>query len=133
MKRTIVVEGFIIGALTLLAFYVGVNYNGSIEQGRTMAFATLSFSQLFHVFNFRSVRDSIFNKGMAVNKYLLGAAVFSALAQLTVMLTPAFRTVFKVTPLDFNHWLTVIVFAMATIPLVEIWKLVFLRRLVKEN
>lgn len=133
MKRTIVVEGFLIGALTLLAFYIGVNYNGSIEQGRTMAFATLCFSQLFHVFNFRSVRDSIFKKGMAVNKHLFGASVFSALTQLIVMLTPSFQTVFKVTPLDLNHWLIVIVFAMTTIPLVEIWKLVFLKRLVKGN
>lgn len=133
MKRTIVFEGFLIGALTILAFYIGVNYNGSIEQGRTMAFATLSLSQLFHVFNFRSVLDSIFNKGMAVNKYLLGAAVFSGMIQLAVMLTPIFRTVFKVVPLDLNHWLTVVIFAVATIPLVEIWKLVFLRRFINEN
>lgn len=133
MKRTIVFEGLLIGALTILAFYIGVNHNGSLEQGRTMAFATLSLSQLFHVFNFRSVRDSIFNKGMAVNKYLLAAAVFSGMVQLAVMLTPAFRTVFKVVPLDLNHWLTVIFFAVATIPLVEIWKLVFLRRFIIEN
>jgi Ca2+-transporting ATPase len=133
MKRTIVFEGFLIGALTILAFYIGVNYNGSIEQGRTMAFATLSLSQLFHVFNFRSVRNSIYNKGMAVNKYLLGAAVFSGMVQLAVMLIPAFRTVFKVVPLDLNHWLTVIVFAIATIPLVEIWKLVFLRRFINKD
>lgn len=127
MKRTIVFEGVLIGALTILAFYIGVNYNGSIEQGRTMAFATLSLSQLFHVFNFRSVRNSIFNKGLAVNKYLISAVVFSGMVQLAVMLTPAFRTVFKVVPLDLNHWLTVIIFAIATIPLVEIWKLVFFK------
>ncbi len=133
MKRTIVFEGFLIGGLTLLAFYTGVSFNGSIEQGRTMAFATLSFSQLFHVFNFRSVRNSIFEKGMAVNKFLIGASVFSGLIQLIVMLTPAFRTIFKVVPLDLNHWLIVVVFAVSTVPLVEIWKLIFLRRFVKEN
>ncbi len=132
MKRTILFEGFLIGAFTLGAFYIGTYFNGSLEQGRTMAFATLSLSQLFHVFNFRSVKDSIFEKGMVVNKFLMGASLFSGLIQLTVMLTPAFQPVFKVVPLDFNHWLTVFVLAASTIPMVEIWKLAYLRRFCKD-
>ncbi len=131
MKRTILVEGFLIGAFTLISFYIGTYFNGSIEQGRTMAFATLSFSQLFHVFNFRSVKDSIFEKGLVLNKFLIGASVFSGLIQVAVMLVPAFQSVFKVVPLDFNHWLMIIVFSASTIPAVELWKLIYLRRCCK--
>ena len=127
MKRTIFLEGFLIGAFTLLAFYCGTYLNGSLEQGRTMAFATLSFSQLFHVFNFRAVKNSIFKRGMIVNKFLIGASVFSGLLQLTVMLTPAFQRVFKVIPLDFNQWLIVFGLAVSTIPVVEIWKLIYFK------
>lgn len=133
MKRTILVEGFLIGAIMITAFYIGTYANGSLEQGRTMAFATLSLSQLFHVFNFRSVRNSIFERGLAVNKLLIGASIFSGLIQFAVMLVPAFRPIFRVVPLDFSHWLIVIVFAIATVPLVEIWKLVFLRRFIREK
>ncbi len=132
MKRTILFEGFLIGALTLTAFYVGAYLNGSLEQGRTMAFATLSLSQLFHVFNFRSVKDSIFGKGMVFNKFLIGASVFSGLIQLAVMLIPALQRIFDVISLDFNHWLIVLVFAASTIPMVELWKLAYLRRYCKD-
>ncbi|MGE5605369.1 MAG: cation transporting ATPase C-terminal domain-containing protein, partial [Bacteroidota bacterium] len=132
MKRTILFEGFLIGAFTLLAFYSGTYFDGSLEQGRTMAFATLSLSQLFHVFNFRSVKDSIFERGMIINKFLIGASVFSGLLQLAVMLIPAFQPVFKVVPLDFNHWLTVFVLAASTIPMVEIWKLIYFKHFCKD-
>lgn len=132
MKRTIFLEGFLIGAFTLLAFYCGTYFNGSLEQGRTMAFGTLSFSQLFHVFNFRSVKNSIFERGMIINKFLIGASIFSGLLQLAVMLIPAFQRVFKVVPLDFNHWLIVFVLAASTIPVVEIWKLIYFRHFCKD-
>lgn len=133
MKLTILVEGFLIGAFTIIAFYVGAYWSGSVEQGRTMAFATLSLSQLFHVFNFRSVKDSIFEKGLILNKFLIGASIFSGLIQLAVMFIPVFQPVFKVVPLDFNHWLIIFVLTASVIPLVEIWKLAFLRRFVKEQ
>lgn len=133
MKLTILFEGFVIGAFTIIAFYVGAYWSGSVEQGRTMAFATLSLSQLFHVFNFRSVKDSIFEKGLILNKFLIGASIFSGLIQLAVMFIPVFQPVFKVVPLDFNHWLIIFVLTASVIPLVEIWKLAFLRRFVKEQ
>lgn len=133
MKRTILIEGFLIGAFTIIAFYVGAYWSGSVEQGRTMAFATLSLSQLFHVFNFRSVKDSIFERGLVLNKFLIGASVFSGLIQLVVMLVPAFQPVFKVVPLDFNHWLIIFVLTASIIPLVEVWKLAYLRRCCKDN
>lgn len=128
MKRSIFIEGFIIGAITLISFAIGSNYGGSVEQGRTMAFATLSFSQLFHVFNFRSIHESIFKKGMLPNKFLFGAVAISGLIQLLVMFVPLFRNLFKLTELDMAHWLYVFALAAATIPVVEIWKATYLRR-----
>lgn len=131
MKPTILFEGFVIGGLTLLAFYFGFNFNGSVQQGRTMAFAALSLSQLFHVFNFRSLQDSIFKKGLVINKFLIGASIFSGLVQVAVMLIPSFQSVFKIVPLDYKHWMLIILCALATIPAVEIWKLIYLKRFCK--
>ena len=48
------------------------------------------------------------------------------------MLIPAFQPVFKVVPLDFNHWLTVLALAASTIPMVEIWKLIYFRHFCKD-
>jgi Ca2+-transporting ATPase len=131
MKRSIFIEGFFIGALTLIAFVIGSTGNGSVEQGRTMAFATLSFSQLFHVFNFRSIKETIFRPGMKPNHFLWGASLLSGGVQAIVMLIPPLQKVFKVTPLDGEHWLWVLALAMATIPLVELWKAFFLTKFCK--
>lgn len=128
MKRTIIFEGLMIGGLTLLAFNIGYRFEHNVDMGRTLAFATLSFSQLFHVFNFRSVKESIFKRGMRVNRYLVGASLISGLIQLIVMEIPFFRGIFKVQALDGVHWFYVIGLAVLTIPLVELWKGCFLTR-----
>jgi Ca2+-transporting ATPase len=128
MKRSILLEGFLIGGLAVMAFAIGSAGSGSVEQGRTMAFATLSFSQLFHVFNFRSIRESIFRRGMQPNLFLVGAILLSGCVQGLVMITPPLQKVFKVTPLDPPHWAWVLVLTIAIIPLVELWKAFYLNR-----
>jgi Ca2+-transporting ATPase len=128
MKRSILMEGIVLGAITLVAFDLGRKFGGNLEQARTMAFATLSFSQLFHVFNFRSIKESIFKPGMLPNYFLLGALSLACLLQLLAMLIPFFRGIFKLTALDFQHWLYVLLLSGAVIPIVELWKATYLRR-----
>jgi Ca2+-transporting ATPase len=128
MKRSILMEGIILGAVTLFAFDLGWKFGGNLDQARTMAFATLSFSQLFHVFNFRSIKESLFKPGMIPNRFLLGAVSLSCLIQLLAMLIPFFRGIFKLTALDFQHWLFVLLLSGAVIPIVELWKAAYLGR-----
>jgi Ca2+-transporting ATPase len=129
MKRTIFLEGVLIGGFTLMAFTIGWKFGGNLGQARTMAFATLSFSQLAHVFNFRSIKETIFKRGMALNQFLWGAVAISGLVQLMVMVIPFFRGIFSLTALDPIHWLYVIGFSLATIPMVELWKVTYLNKL----
>jgi len=148
MKLSIFAEGIVIGAITLIAFYLGYSTdqelaakivagfgfavnNPSLAIGRTMAFGALSLSQLFHVFNFRSVRNSIFRSGMKQNYFLIGAALISGLIQVAVMTIPFFQNIFKAAPLAVQHWLIVIGLAVSTIPLVELWKGLVLRKFFK--
>ena len=133
MKRTIFIEGFLIGSFTLLAFIIGLNFGGDLSQARTMAFATLSLSQLFHVFNFRSIKESIFKHGTVPNYSLIAAVALSAGVQLIVMFAPLLQNIFKVVPLDPLHWFYIVVLSAATIPVVEIWKAAFLRKFCREE
>jgi Ca2+-transporting ATPase len=128
MKRTIILEGFLIGCFALLAFAFGRCFGGNIAQARTMAFGALSFSQLFHVFNFRSIKESVFKRGMVNNRYLIGAALLSGLIQLLVMMLPLLRDIFKLTALDVNHWGLVLLLSALPIPLVELWKATYIKR-----
>ncbi len=64
----IIVEGTMIGILTLLVFSFGNKYYG-LETARTMAFLTLGVTEMIHSFNIRT-NDSVFKAGLLKNKYL---------------------------------------------------------------
>ena len=64
----IIVEGTMIGILTLLVFSFGNKYYG-LETARTMAFLTLGVTEMIHSFNIRT-NDSVFKAVLLKNKYL---------------------------------------------------------------
>ena len=114
-------QGFYIGIITLIAFYYGYNQY-SLEVAETMAFGTLSFTQLWQSLNSRSDRFSIFKLGITSNKYLVLAIMVSGILQLAVMLIPYLQGVFKVVPLSYTQWLVVMLISFTAIPYVEILK-----------
>ena len=71
----IIYQGTMIGALTLIAFCIGlatpnVDENMKIELGQTMAFCVLALSELVHVFNIRNNKESLFKGGVFNNSKL---------------------------------------------------------------
>lgn len=119
---SIILQGVVIGAVTLIAFNLG--NRTSLEEGRTMAFVTLSLSQLMHTFNVRSVDKSIFQMGLFTNKYLVGANLISILLIVILIIVPPLREVFKLTLLGTEYLLEVIGLSLAPVVLVEIKKLI---------
>ncbi len=115
-------QGIFIGAITLVAFILGIR-NYSLEIGQTMAFATLSFSQLWQSLNSRSPRLSLIKLGVLTNRYLILAILISGSLQLGVMLIPTFQQIFKVLPLNGYQWTVVILLSFSPIIYVEILKL----------
>ena len=67
-------EGFVIGAMTMIGFLTGYHQNGALL-GSTYAFGTLCLARLFHGFNCKSDRPVIFTKVFFNNKWLQGAFV----------------------------------------------------------
>lgn len=127
-------QGIMVGGLTLTAFALGQNVFSSgadreaaLLIARTMAFATLAFSQLVHAFNVRS-NHSLFKAGLLTNKLMLGAFAISALLQLSVLTVPVLREIFKVGVLNATQWLTVAGLSIAPLVLVELGKLLRTRR-----
>ena len=116
----IVVEGFMIGMFTILAFFIGNKYYG-IEVARTMAFISLGMLELIHSFNVKS-EESIFKVGLFENKYLLGAFVLGTVLQLGILFVPTLAEIFKLTQLNTTQWLITIAISIAPIIIVEIQK-----------
>lgn len=116
----IVVEGIMIGMLTLLAFSIGNKFYG-IEVGRTMAFVSLGILELVHSFNIRS-EGSIFNMNRCENKYLIGAFLLGTLLQVSVVIIPSVAKVFELIPLTTTQWLYTTVISLLPIIIMEIQK-----------
>ncbi len=116
----IIVEGIMIGMLTLIAFSIGNKYYG-LEVARTMAFLTMGFLELIHSINIKSEK-SIFEVGIFENKYLIGSIILGILIQIIVVLIPAIANIFEVTMLNKTQWLITIVISILPIPIMELQK-----------
>ena len=123
----VVLNGLVIGGLTLGIYILAKRmYPGSLIHAQTMAFAALSFSQLFHAFDLRHRRLSIFQLGLVSNKALLGALGLGAFLQIAIITLPGVSDVFSLLPLSLNDWLIVLGFAISPVVFNEAGKL-FLR------
>ncbi|WP_413056988.1 cation-translocating P-type ATPase [Sporosarcina sp. 179-K 3D1 HS] len=129
----LVLNGLLIGAITLVAFVFGVYTAGAytggfwtmfshtlpesaIIQGQTMAFVALSFSQLIHSLNFRSMDQSIFKAGLFKNKFLIASILFGIAMQVAIVTITPIADVFSVHSLGLTEW--AIIAGLSLLPLV---------------
>ena len=131
----IVVEGIMIGMLTLVAFSLG-NRFFSLEVGRTMAFVSMGLLELVHSFNIKS-EQSIFKIGILENKFLIGSFILGTIIQTAVVLVPSFAEIFKLVPLNQTQWIITIIISLLPIPIMELQKklneIKFGKTIYKEN
>jgi len=99
-----------------------------IAYAQTMAFTTLTFFQLFNVFNARSDERSAFS-GLFSNAWLWAAVAFSVLLQCAVLYLPFLQRAFGTMPLNALDWARCISAASMVLWLRELSKLVSRRRL----
>ena len=82
----VVLQGFMFGILSLLAYRIGENAAGE-QGGQTMAFTVLALCQIVQAFNMRS-DHSLFKIGVFGNKTLNKAALISLALMVLVLFTP---------------------------------------------
>lgn len=127
LGRHIAWQGALLGLLTLGVYWWGL-HTGTVAEARTLAFATLAFTQLAHSFNVRSTEASLFALGWLTNRPLVLAVAVSALLQILVLTTPFLERIFDVTPLHARHGWTLVPAVVAPWVVVEAVK-ALLRRL----
>jgi magnesium-transporting ATPase (P-type) len=101
--------GAVMATVTLVALDLGLaggqlGGSGDIDEGRTMAFTTLVFAQLFNAFNARSDRTSAF-RHLFTNWVLWAALALSALLQIAVVQLSFLNDAFDTVPLGIGEWL----------------------------
>ncbi len=128
MGFDIAYQGFMVAALVMVSFLLGHfietgtwSFTNSAD-GTTMAFLTMSMAEIFHSFNMRSQRGSIF-KLPRQNKVLLGAAVGTLLLTTLVCEVPFLAAAFGFTKVSVIEYLLAIGLGVLVIPIVETVKL----------
>ncbi len=116
-------QGAMVGLLTLCAYWLGEYVlsgpASANAAANTMAFATLTFCQLFHAFDVRSEDRSIFAIGLFTNPAMNRAFLVGAALQLAVLLFPPLMAVFRVTALTAPEWLCVLGLSLAPVLVCE--------------
>ena len=118
----ILLEGLLIGILTLLAFSVGNLIYGNEALGRTMAFATLSFCEIAHAVNMRSVQP-LYKTGIFSNRMMNIAVFVCTGVQAAVMLIPKAAEIFGTVPMTGAQWGIVVLLSLTTLIIGEIGKM----------
>ena len=119
-------QGVMVGALTLISYWLGEYVLGdpavADATANTMAFATLTLSQLFHAFDVRSEDRSLFHIGVFSNKAMNEAFLVGLAMQMSVLCLPPLQKMFCVVFLDPTEWLVVLALAVAPVVICEIEK-----------
>jgi Ca2+-transporting ATPase len=109
--------GLLITAPVLGAFYIGLNDPDMTKTGAiTLSFLTLSFAQLWHVFNMRGNSSKIFINAITRNPYVWGALALCIALVLAVLYIPITAEVLQLEPPTTKGWLIVI--GMSLLPLI---------------
>ncbi len=134
------IQGAFIAILTLISYFVGLSIenvplsavlSGADKglDGMTMAFLTLSMVEMFHSFNMRSRRQSIF-KLPTQNKWLWLSFAASLVLTFVVIETPL-SVAFDFAEISVQEYGIAMLLAAAIIPLVEIYKAIM--RAIEKN
>lgn len=129
MGVDMIYQGVVLSLLTLAAYFIGHYIESGVWEiatspdGTTMAFLTLSMAEIFHSFNMRSQRGSIFSIKYW-NPSLTWAGVASLICTTLVIYVPFLSRAFEFEHISFMEYAVALGLAFMIIPIVEVIKVV---------
>ena len=106
MQQGVIAQMVAITSAVLIAYYLGLYIDEATAD--TMAFATLSMSELLRAFTARSERYPLLKIGIFSNKIMNLAVISSMILLLAVIYIPFLNPIFNTIPLSGANWLTII-------------------------
>ena len=131
----IIYQGILVTALTILSYWMGNFFEtgvfslpaGVSEHGMTMAFLTMSMCEIFHSFNLRSQRNSVFSLH-GQNPVLWAAMIGSLILTTAVLEVPFLANAFGFTPVGAAEYGVALCLAVLVILVAEAVKFIQRRR-----
>lgn len=124
----LIIVGVVMTTLSIIVFFWFLPEG--VEKARTTVFVVMAFSQLFNLFNMRSLKKSIFEIGPFSNGYINIALIFSVIVQFIIIEVPFFADIFRFSPLNMVEFIVLISLSSSILWVGEIYKwFVFLFKL----
>jgi len=109
MVAGMTVQTVAITVVVLAAYYIGLIWSpASIALAQTMAFVTLSASELVRAYTARSERVSLFRLGIFSNRYMQYAVLLSVALLISVVYLPFFQSIFDTMFLGVREWAVIL-------------------------
>ncbi len=125
MVRGIVFQTVAITAATLLAFWIGSTDPQHIHYAETMAFVTLSVSELLRAYTARSEYYPLLKIGVFTNRWMNWAVLFSLALILGVVYVPFLNGIFDTEPLGWAQWTEILPLILLPSVVAETTKVIF--------
>ena len=131
----VVYQGVLVTVITVVAYLIGASFEfgadwfaklreaGTSDHGMSMAFLTMSMCEIFHSFNMRSQRKSVFTL-KSQNKILWLAMIGSLLLTTAVLEIPFLNDAFGFAHIGWGEYGIAMALAITVIPVVEFVKLI---------
>ena len=131
----VIYQGVLVTVITVVAYLIGASFEfgegwfaalraaGESGHGMTMAFLAMSMCEIFHSFNLRSQRKSVFSLKKQ-NKVLWAAMLGSLVLTTLVIEVPFIAGAFGFTRIGFGEYGISIALAILVIPIVETVKFI---------
>lgn len=103
----VMIRGVVMGLSVFIAFYWAAKSGMQVNEAQTVAFLTLVFGQLWHVFDARSTH-TLFRRNPFSNPYLLAAVLFAGISSLAITMLPFFNTFMGTSILNWQIYIAVI-------------------------
>ncbi len=129
MRVRIGIQTIAIAGVTLTAYLLGIQlYPGVPEEAKTMAFVTLSFSELLRAFTARSENYPLLRVGIFSNRWMVVAVLTSLMLLVGVIYLPFLQPVFNTVPLGWLEWEIVLPLLLVPAVVAELTKMISTRR-----
>lgn len=123
----VIYQGVMVTLITLAAYFIGHYMESGVweiansKDGMTMAFLAMSMAEIFHSFNLRSQRKSIFHMKHH-NVFLIAGMALSLVLTTAVIYLPGISTAFGFEHISIAEYFVALGLAFLTIPIVEVVK-----------
>jgi Ca2+-transporting ATPase len=124
----ILINVVVMTVLTISAFYYYYYLDHSLEKARTAAFIVMSFTQLYNVYNLRSLKVSIFKLGFFTNKWINWGVGLSAALMVVITEVPTLASLFRFESMSFVEYMILFGASSLILWVIEIYKLVQRRK-----